>query len=53
MTLLLFHLFLSPYIIAIIAIITLLFDLFLHQTIMTIITFNAYYDTYFCMYILL
>ena len=43
MTLLLFHLLFSSYIIAIIAIMTLLFALFLSQTIITIILFEKYY----------
>ncbi len=43
---LLWHLFYSAYIISIIAIITVLFELFLSQTIIPIITFEVYYCNY-------
>ena len=46
MTLILFHLFFSAYIITIIAIITLLFALFVYQAIITIIFFETYYFNY-------
>jgi hypothetical protein len=46
MAILLFHLLLSEYIIAIVAIITLLFTLLLTHTIMTIMFFEEYYYNY-------